>query len=187
MKRILTLLLILSPGAALAHPGHLANGFHGGFMHPFSGADHMLAMLALGLLAAQIGGRAVWALPAGFVGAMVLGGAAGAGGLGFTGVEPTIIASVIVLGALIALARRPALPVLVAMSAVFGAAHGWAHGAEAPATGAWGQIAVYGLGFALATAILHGTGIALARLAPAALRLAGAAVALAGLALVVTP
>lgn len=182
MKRILPTLFTLAPTAALAHAGHDAGHFSGGFGHPFSGADHMLAMVALGLLAAQSGGRAIWALPLTFIAAMLAGGAMGAAGVGFPAVEPAILASVMVLGAPVALAWRLPLAALIAMTAVFGAAHGWAHGAEGPAQG----LAAYAAGFALATAVLHGAGIALGRLAPAALRLTGGAVAVAGLVLVVT-
>ncbi|MFI0397300.1 HupE/UreJ family protein [Paracoccus jiaweipingae] len=188
MKRILPALFTLAPTAALAHAGHDTGHFSGGFGHPFSGADHMLAMVALGLLAAQSGGRAIWALPLTFIAAMVAGGAMGAAGVGFPAVEPAILASVMVLGALVALAWRLPLAGLIAMTAVFGAAHGWAHGAEGPAQGPGLGLglAAYAAGFALATAVLHGAGLALGRLAPAALRLTGGAVAVAGLALVVT-
>ncbi|MDO5612515.1 MAG: HupE/UreJ family protein [Paracoccus sp. (in: a-proteobacteria)] len=181
MKRLFTsAAFLMLPQVALAHPGHDAGTLAAGIAHPLGGADHVLAMVALGVLAAQLGGRAVWQLPATFVGAMLAGGVAGAAGLPFAGVEPVILASVIVLGVLVALALRLPMAVLLAAVAVFGAAHGWAHGAEGPATG----LLAYAAGFALATALLHGAGIAAARLAPAlVLRLAGAATGLAGAAL----
>lgn len=183
MKKSL-ILFVAMPSAAFAHTGHEAAGFAAGFGHPFGGTDHMLAMFALGLLAAQVGGRAIWALPLTFVVAMLAGGVAGAAGLPFPGVEPAILASCIVLGAVVAMALRLPLAVMVAAAAVFGAAHGWAHGAEGPATG----LVAYAAGFALATAALHGLGIAFGRaIPPVAIRFAGAMAATAGGALAVMP
>lgn len=180
MKRLFTAALIALPFPAMAHGLHDTGTLWAGAAHPVGGADHLLAMLAVGLLAAQMTGRAVWALPGAFVAAMLAGGIAGAGGLPFPGVEPMILASVMVLGVLVALALRPGLPALVAMVALFGVAHGWAHGAEGPAAG----LVPYALGFAGATALLHLSGIALGRLLPAlALRGLGAGTAAAGLAL----
>ncbi|TRW98258.1 HupE/UreJ family protein [Paracoccus sp. M683] len=170
----------LLPVAALAHPGHDTGTFAGGFGHPLGGTDHILAMVALGLLAAQAGGRAVWLMPLGFVAAMIAGGVAGWAGLPFPVVEPAIMASVIVLGALVALAVRLPLAAMAAMAAGFGFAHGWAHGAEGPAQG----LVIYAAGFAVATALLHLLGIAAGRTVPAlTLRLAGAGTALGGLVL----
>jgi urease accessory protein len=108
------------------------------------------------LLAAVMSGRALWALPLGFVGAMAAGGAMGNAGVALPDVEPVILASVIVLGAALALAWRPPLAVAVAAVAVFGFAHGAAHGLEGPQAG----VLAYGLGFVLATAGLHLVGIA---------------------------
>lgn len=173
----------LMPGAALAHSGpHGLGSFGSGVAHPLGGADHLLAMLVLGVLATQIGGRAMWALPSTFVLAMLAGGIAGAAGWVFPAVEPMILASVMVLGAMVALVRQPGLPVLVGAVALFGVAHGWAHGAEGPAQG----LVAYSTGFVLATALLHAAGLALGRAAPAlALRLTGAGTVLAGLVLAV--
>ena len=183
MRRIL-LALILTPSAALAHPGHGDAGLLAGITHPLGGADHLLAMVALGLLAAQLGGRAMLALPLAFVAAMVLGAGLGAGGVAMAGVEPMILASVVVLGALVALALRPHLALVVAMAAVFGAAHGFAHGAEG------GASVAYALGFTATTALLHGAGIALGLALQRALtgwplRALGGATTVAGLALVI--
>ena len=180
MKRLLSLALIL-PTAALAHSGHDHGSVGGGFAHPLGGADHVLAMVALGLLAAQAGGRALWLLPVTFVAAMLAGGAAGWAGMPFGAVEPAILASVVVLGALVAMAARLPLSAAAAMAAAFGFAHGWAHGAEGPAQG----LLSYALGFALATALLHGVGILAGRAAARPLlRAAGGLTALAGLVLV---
>lgn len=188
MRRLL-LALILTPGAALAHPGHSGAGLWDGMAHPLGGADHLLAMVALGLLAAQLGGRAMLALPMAFVAAMVLGAGLGAGGVALAGVEPMILASVVVLGALVALALRPHLGLVVAMAALFGAAHGWAHGAEGAGAGAGASLGAYALGFSTMTALLHGAGIALGLALQRALtgwplRALGGATAVAGLGLV---
>lgn len=176
-----TAALALSATGALAHPGHDAGTFMAGALHPIGGADHVLAMLAIGLLAAQMAGRALWALPVTFVAAMIAGGAMAAAGVPFPAVEPVILASGIILGALVALAVR--LPMMAVLPAVafFGLAHGWAHGAEGPASG----MLAYAIGFASATAALHGVGILLGRaLDGRVLRGLGGAASLAGLALV---
>lgn len=184
MKRLLLAAMLL-PSAALAHPGHVADSgqFMHGLAHPVGGADHLLAMVALGLLAAQLGGRAVWALPLTFVAAMVAGGAMGAAGIGFPAVEPMILASVVIFGVLVAMAARLPMAVLLPMVAVFGAAHGWAHGAEGPATG----LVLYAAGFALATMALHLAGIAFGRLLSRGpeMRVLGGGTTLAGLVLAV--
>ncbi|MCX7288115.1 MAG: HupE/UreJ family protein [Rhodobacterales bacterium] len=180
MKRILIATLLALPGPSFAHGLHDGGTLLSGALHPVSGADHVLAMLAVGLLAAQMAGRAVWLLPLSFVAAMLGGGAMGAAGIGFPAVEPMILASIMILGVLVALAARLPVPALVAMVAVFGLAHGWAHGAEGPASG----LVLYAGGFAGATMLLHLAGIALGRLMPmVALRGLGAGTALAGFAL----
>ena len=155
MRKLTLAAVLLTPTAALAHTGHEAGTFIAGMGHPVSGLDHVLAMLAVGLWAAQIGGRALWAAPLTFVGAMLAGGAMGAAGLPFPAVEPMILASIVILGALIALAVRVPLNAALPVLALFGAAHGWAHGAEGPATG----MLTYAAGFALMTAALHGVGL----------------------------
>lgn len=174
---------LLVPQIALAHPGSSQGTFASGLFHPISGADHLLAMVTLGLLAAQIGGRALWALPLGFVSAMVGGGVAGWAGLPFPEVEPTILASGIILGALVALAAKPSFFVLIPGVMLFGFAHGWAHGAEGPARG----LIVYAVGFVFTTTALHFLGIITGKLLqyPTVLRGLGAGAVLMGLALTV--
>ena len=174
--------LCLTPFAALAHPGQDAGTFLAGAQHPIGGADHILAMVAVGLWAAQAGGRTILAMPLAFVATMVAGGALGAAGMPFPALEPMILASIVILGSLIAIAARMPMRAALPLVALFGAAHGWAHGAEGPATG----VAVYALGFGLVTAGLHGVGIGLGRfLGKGALRYLGGATAMAGLALAV--
>ncbi|MFN3972623.1 MAG: HupE/UreJ family protein [Gemmobacter sp.] len=181
---LLAALVLMIPLVALAHPGgHEGSAFASGLGHPVGGLDHVLAMVAVGLLAVMTGGRAVWAMPVAFVAAMLAGGVMGAVGLPVAGVEPMILASIVVLGVAVALAVRvPLLPVL-AVIALFAVVHGHAHGAEGPSVG----LAAYAAGFALATAGLHLAGIALGALlrrASAILpRVAGGGTALAGLAL----
>ncbi|PWC36075.1 HupE/UreJ family protein [Azospirillum sp. TSO35-2] len=144
---------------AAAHPGHAADAmFLQGFLHPLSGIDHLLTMVAVGVWAAQNGGRAVWLLPAAFV-AMLAGGAAlGMAGVELPAVEAGIAASVAVLGLLVALNKR--VPVIAGMALVgaFAVLHGHAHGAEMPEAA---QPLLYGLGFIVSTVLLHGVGIAI--------------------------
>lgn len=179
MRLPITLIALLIPAAALAHTGHdHASGFASGLAHPLLGPDHLLAMIAVGLWAALSGGRALIAYPLAFVAAMLAGGLIGVGGAGLPVVEPAILASVIGLGALVALATRATMAVSLAALVLFGLAHGYAHGIEGPG------VASYGLGFLIATAALHGLGIALARLGIPTTRALGGAVAVAGVALV---
>lgn len=141
---------------AQAHIGMHGAGFVSGAIHPFTGWDHLLAMTAVGLWAAQLGGRARWAVPLAFVAMMGLGGALGLLGVSLPGVDAGIAASVLVLGLLIASSTR--LPVAASMSlvGVFALFHGHAHGAEMPGMAApW----LYGLGFIASTALLHGVGL----------------------------
>jgi urease accessory protein len=150
---------VLAPAAALAHPGHDgAGGLMYGFVHPVTGIDHVLAMVAIGVLAALYGGRALWLVPLSFVAAMAIAGVIGMAGIVIPVVEVGIGVSVVVLGLAIAFQLRP--PTFVAMAVVgfFALFHGYAHGAELP-DGITGL--PFALGFLLATALLHGTGVGL--------------------------
>jgi urease accessory protein len=178
--------LLVTTAGAHAHiiPGG-AHGFGNGFAHPLSGLDHILAMVAVGLWAAQLGGRARWQVPASFVGVMALGGALAMAGLRVPFTEEAILLSVLVLGILIAVAAR--FPVVASMAVVglFAFFHGHSHGTEMPAN-AVGY--AYGVGFVMATAFLHATGIGMALLAQQfarapLIRFAGAAIAVAGVCL----
>ena len=187
-RAVLATAFILAPTLAFAHPG-LPGHTHdlaSGFVHPFSGLDHILAMVAVGLFAAQLGGRALWAVPASFVGMMAAAGIAGMSGIALPLTETGIALSVIVLGGAVAL--RLALPVAAAMALVgfFAIFHGYAHGLETPETASG---LLYGLGFVAATAALHtlgiGLGLALGRFEGAfgrgLVRMAGSAAALIGM------
>lgn len=155
--------LALAPTLASAHPGHDGAGVLHGFMHPLGGADHIIAMVAVGLLAARIGGRAIWLVPLSFVAAMAAGGVAGMSGLPVPYAEAGIAASVIVLGAIVAL--RLTMPVAAAMGLVafFAVFHGYAHGVEMPETA---SSLAYGAGFVAATALLHAVGVGLGLMLP---------------------
>lgn len=176
----LALALVLVPTLAHAHPGHGdgTGGIGWGVAHPFSGLDHILAMIAVGLWAVQGGRRALWALPLAFVCSMAAGTALGLGGVRLPLVEPMILAGLLCLGAMTAMAVR--LPIVAAAALTAGIAffHGQAHGSEMPG-GAGGFAAAAGLAFS--TALLHTSGIvaglALQRLAEhRGIRAAGAAI-----------
>lgn len=180
-RLILPALLAIAATPAFAHPGHAPHGsFTTGFLHPLLGQDHLLAMIAVGLWAAALGGRTFWLLPAGFVGGMVLGFGAALAGIGLPMVEPMILGSVIVLGLVVALALRMSPGASAGVVALFGLFHGHAHGAEMGSAG----ILAYALGFVLATGMLHGSGVLaggfLLRQMQGVLRGLGAVTALAG-------
>ncbi|WGM40746.1 HupE/UreJ family protein [Caulobacter sp. NIBR1757] len=143
----------LAATPVLAHPGHDGVSLAAGIGHPLTGIDHLLAMLAVGVLAAMRGGPARWAWPAGFLSAMLAGFGLGQLAPG-AGVEPAILASVIVLGGLMATSARMPGAVGLLLIIAFGLAHGYAHGMEAPGGG-------YGfpVGFLLSTAALHAVGL----------------------------
>ncbi|MDR6291390.1 urease accessory protein [Inquilinus ginsengisoli] len=178
----LAVLATLLPVAAYAHPGHDVSGFTAGFAHPLSGLDHILAMVAVGIWAGQVGGRYIWQAPLAFLALMALGGLAGIEGLGLPMVEIGIAGSIVVFGAMIALAVRPVAWIGMAVTGVFAVFHGYAHGAEMHPDA---SALTYGVGFMVATAILHGAGIGVAlglnRLRFARVeRALGAAIAVAG-------
>ena len=173
--------LLLTPTIAFAHPGHGDHGLLAGLGHPLGGLDHLLAMIAVGLWAAQQHGAARWALPCAFVGTMLIGGLLGFAGLNLPVLESAIAASVLALGLAVALAVRPPLSLAVVATAVFALFHGVAHGLELPdMSSPW----AYAAGFVLATAALHAAGYGLVRVLPRAaaplIRLAGAASAATG-------
>ena len=183
----LVAILLLVPTSAFAHFGaDHTHSFGEGFAHPFGGLDHILAMVTVGLLAWQLGGRAIWLVPATFVSLMALGGALGIAGEPLSVVEYGIAASLIVLGAMVALGMRAPTAVAAAVVGLFAMFHGYAHGMETPADASGGTFAA---GFILATILLHACGIALGflvgRIAESYERLgyqiAGAFVALAGI------
>lgn len=181
--------LVLVPSAALAHPGHGETaGFFHGFEHPVGGLDHILAMVLVGILAWQVGGRALAAIPASFVLLMAIGGALGVAGIDVPFVEIGIALSILVFGLAIAFGIKAPTIAFAALVGLFAIFHGHAHGTEMPADA--GGLA-YGFGFMLATAFLHaagiGLGFALARIGEARgslfVRTTGGAAAALGLAI----
>lgn len=185
----LAAILALLPMAAMAHTGTGAHidAMHG-FLHPLTGLDHILAMVAVGVFAARLGGTSLWAVPAAFVGAMVAGGAAGYYGVPLPMVEQGIAVSVIVMGLAVAFGLKPPIVPAMALVAAFAVFHGHAHGAEGSGAGSF---LGYAAGFVIATSLLHAAGIGLGlmlnrlggSLATNATRLVGATGALAGAAI----
>ena len=165
---ILFLTIILFPDTALAHVGQ-TTGFIPGVMHPVMGLDHLLAMVSVGIVSAQIGGRAIWSVPLAFVSVMALGGVAGMQSYTFLDVdtiialiENGIIASVILLGLAIALDKKLPVWIAVLTCGFFGFFHGFAHGAEIPDLS---MSFTYILGFMCSTAALHIFGVGIGEIA----------------------
>ena len=131
-RLFVTIALVLAPSVAFAHPGHGGHSLLAGFLHPFSGIDHLLAMTAVGLIAAQLGGRALWAVPTTFVAVMALGGMFGAAGLSLPFTETAIALSVLVFGLVILSGMTPPALAAMALVGVFAIFHGYAHGVEMP-------------------------------------------------------
>lgn len=177
---------LVATGSVFAHPGHEhASSFMTGFSHPMGGLDHLLAMVAIGLWAASIGGRALWAVPVAFVMTMILGGGLAVAGMSVPFVEQGILLSVIVLGALVLFAKRLPTLVCAAIAGAFALFHGAAHGMEMPLNANGMQ---YALGFALATAGLHAVGLGFGQVmakigTPLVTRISGSLIATAGLVL----
>lgn len=141
---------------ALAHPGHAGHpgSLAAGFAHPLLGIDHVLAMVAVGLWAAFLGGRAVWIVPAAFVLSMIGGFALAMAGISLPSVEPGVAASVFVLGVLVAASVRLPLAPSLLLVGLIAVLHGYAHGTEAS-----GGASPFALGFVGSTIMLHGAGI----------------------------
>jgi urease accessory protein len=190
--KLLSLAAAASAGfstAALAHVGdHSHMSFTEGLLHPFSGLDHVLAMVAVGLWASQLGGRALWLLPLTFPAVMAAGAALGLSGVTLPWVEIGIAGSVMVLGAVVALALRPSLAISIPLIGAFALLHGYSHGVELPASA---SALSYGVGFIAATLVLHAVGIATGLIAGRlpvrfAARTTGGAIAVLGVVLLVT-
>lgn len=175
-------LALLAAHPALAHTDGFAGGWATGFLHPLSGLDHVVAMLAVGLWGGILGAPALWSLPILFPLAMAVAGAAGAAGIPLPGVETGIALSGVVLGLMVLFAVRPSLWVAMTMVAIFAVFHGHAHGTELPASA---NPFAYATGFVVATGLLHLVGIGIGILGqwPVGrifVRGAGAAIVLAG-------
>ena len=155
---ILVLLFLIMPSTASAHTetGGVG-GFLSGFKHPLTGLDHIVAMVAVGLWGAFLGGRAMWTLPVVFPVVMAFGGALGVLGVPLPGVETGIALSGIVLGLMVACAAKPKLWIAVVIVGFFAIFHGHAHGTELPEAA---NAMTYAIGFVVSTGLLHLGGIA---------------------------
>ncbi len=171
---------LLVSGSAAAHTGvGSVGGLASGLLHPIAGWDHLLAAVAVGLWAARHQGRKAFLLPLAFLSAMTAGIALGLGEIALPGVEPTILASLIIFGGALVFSRQAPAGLAAGVLAAFAIFHGYAHGAEATASAA---LTTYGFGLLLTTALLHGTGALAGRLLhPLVIRFAGAAIGTAGL------
>lgn len=191
-KFLTTILLLGASSTAFAHPGHDVSGFAAGLMHPYSGLDHLLAMVAVGLWAAQgrtgkHGTRKVWLLPATFMAMLAVGAGIATQWQSLPLVEAGIATSVLSLGLLIMLALQLPVALSVSITALFGLFHGYAHGLELPRSAAPAE---YALGFLAATASLHlcgiATGLAIRKHDAFLTRLLGSAIAICGAYLLAT-
>jgi urease accessory protein len=177
-------LAIAIPTPAIAHDeSGVAGGFLTGFLHPLSGLDHALAMVAVGLWGAILGRPLIVVLPIVFPLMMAFGGALGIAQLPFPPVEIGIAISVVALGLMVMLAVRAPVIVTASIVAAFALFHGYAHGREAPSVA---DPIGYSAGFVLCTGLLHMVGIAFGTLEafPAgarAVRASGAGIAISGL------
>lgn len=180
----LTVPAVLAPSLAFAHSGGFhVHGLMSGLEHPLAGIDHLFAMMAVGIIAARTGGKAIVVVPSFFVATMIAGALLGIAGIGLPSLESGIALSLVVFGAIMALARPLPLAVAASLAALFGLFHGNAHGLETPETVSG---IAYAVGFVVATSALHTSG-ALAALTlrrwPTAIRTAGVGTSLVGVAL----
>jgi len=153
---LLLLLTLCWIAPVSAHEIHSGGGFMSGFNHPVLGFDHLLAMLSVGMLSTQLGGRAIWTVPLAFVAFMLVGGILGLYGIPVPFVEIGIALSVLLLGLAIAFDRQFSLLFAMAFVGVFAIFHGHAHGAEMPALA---SPVLYALGFLFGTAVIHLGGV----------------------------
>ncbi|MEE9139777.1 MAG: HupE/UreJ family protein [Alphaproteobacteria bacterium] len=169
-----------APGASPTSAGH--GGLIGGVLHPLGGLDHLLALVAAGMLAGGLGGRAALAVPGVFLAALAAGFVAGVEGAALPLGEFAIAASLVFLGSIVALGLRLPLAVAVSLAGLFAVFHGYAHGVEAPVST---EPVVFGLGLITASAFILAAGAAITLRAgrSTAARAGGAAVAGAGLVL----
>ncbi len=179
---VATVALLALPSPLAAHEGGAAAGLLSGLLHPVSGLDHVLAMLAVGIWGAQMGPPAIWVLPVTFPMVMALGGMLSLVGVPLPGVEMCIGLSALLLGLMVALEQRPDLLVAAVLVGFFAIFHGYAHGAELPE----GQSGIlYSIGFVISTGTLHASGIGVGLIhrwdrGKRALRIAGAGIAAGG-------
>ena len=157
---ILLICLLVYPLPALAHAFFGKIGFYDGISHPVLGLDHFLAMISVGIVSAQIGGRAIWTVPSTFVIIMIIGGLFGFLLIieEFYFVEIGIILSVIFLGLGISIEKKIPTKLIMVFVGIFGFFHGTAHGLEVPAAA---NPILFILGFICGTSALHLFGVAI--------------------------
>lgn len=183
LKISVAALVAATPALVIAHPGHEhTTSLMTGFLHPLGGLDHLLAMLAIGLWAASLGGRAQWVVPLAFVGTMLIGGGLTMAGVQVPFIEQGIVLSVILMGALLVGIARFPVAACASIAALFAVFHGAAHGLEMPLNTVGAE---YAFGFAAATCLLHmiglGMGVLIKRYqTPMVTRTAGAIIAAMG-------
>jgi urease accessory protein len=155
---LLALVFVWIPSTAYAHDGTNLGlgGFLSGMVHPVLGYDHLLAMLSVGMISAQIGGRAIWTVPATFVSVMAVGGLLGLINIGLTVTELGIAVSLVILGLFIAAERKIQTWMVMVGVGFFAIFHGYAHGSEMPDTA---EPVLYALGFLIGTALIHVAGV----------------------------
>lgn len=183
---LLAFLFSTIPSVAYAHDGTNLGlgGFLSGIVHPVLGYDHLLAMLSVGMISAQIGGRAIWIVPSTFVSVMAVGGVLGLMNIGLNVTELGIAASLVILGLFIAAERRISILAVMIGVGFFAVFHGYAHGSEMPDTA---EPFLYALGFLVGTALIHIAGVVIGDISrhyergKVALRVGGALIAVVGL------
>jgi urease accessory protein len=185
------IVMVMVPSLAFAHPGpaHI-HGLTDGFLHPLTGFDHILAMVAVGLLAAQLGGRALWITPLSFMALMAVGAGLCVAQVVVPFVEVGIALSIITLGTVLLFGIGLPTVTAAALVGFFAIFHGYAHGAEMPSAT---RALSYGAGFVVATGLLHLAGVSLGvfarraavTLRPRLFRLAGGIFTVAGIAALV--
>lgn len=155
VHRFLLLAVACIPVTAFAHSGEHTSSFLAGALHPLTGLDHLLAMVAVGMLASRSASAERWMLPASFIAAMVVGCLIAIVGVALPLVEGLIAASLLAFGAVLLSARTFSMMTGCALVALFGIFHGHAHGSEMVGD----SLMTYGLGFLLSTAALHAAGL----------------------------
>lgn len=157
LRRVIGFLLLGGAASAQAHSDtFLTGGFVAGYLHPLTGLDHMLAMIAVGVWGAILGRPFLWALPLSFMGLMVVGSVLGISGVAIPFVETGVVASVVILGLTIVAAWQAPIAVAGILVAIFGLFHGYAHGAEIPSAA---TPVAYSVGFLVSTGLLQLAGI----------------------------
>jgi urease accessory protein len=190
LRFVLPAMALMLPSLCLAHSGQDGQGFVAGFLHPLLGFDHLLAMVGVGIVSAQLGGANIWRVPLGFVLAMVVGGVIGIYQIPLPHGELGVAASVVLLGiAIIRVRASSRIWAPLVFVALFGICHGHAHGLEMPESA---SPAFFTLGFLLSTSMLHLTGVLIGEVSirnerlVSSLRYTGAAMAGMGLTFLLT-